>query len=176
MGLVHLGDWGRWLTHDKFTFQKSFTEIAFLDVLVKRVCNDLSTSVYYKPTDTHMYLNYNSFHPKSIKHSIVFSQCLRIKRICSDPIDFDKQISQLTGYFLSAGYPLPVIRKQINRARKRSRSELLEYRIKTPSSRIPFVTSYHPTIKRLIGILKKDFEFLKEDNSLVTILLTSLPF
>ena len=117
----------------------------------------------------HMYLdNYNSFHPKSTKHSIVFSQCLRIKRICSDPIDFDKKISQLTGYFLSAGYPLPVIRRQINRAKKRSRSELLEYRVKTPSSRIPFVTSYHPAINRLIGIFKNDFEFLKEDITLTT--------
>ncbi|KAJ8025678.1 hypothetical protein HOLleu_33300 [Holothuria leucospilota] len=108
-----------------------------------------------------MYLKYNSFRPKNTKHSIVCSQFLRVKLICSDPIDFDKQISQLTGFFLSAGNPLPITRKQINRARKRSSLELLQYQINllTPNSHIPFVTSYHPPINRLIGILKHDFDF-----------------
>ena len=135
----------------KFTFQKSTTEIAFLDVLVKLSGSLLTTSVYYKPTDTHMYLHFNSFHPKSLKYSIVYSQCLRLKRICSDPVDLDRQISRMAGFFLTAGYPLSVIKKQITRAKQAKRSDLLQYQKKGPNTRIPFVTTYHPSVKCLMN-------------------------
>ena len=51
----------------EFTMNKSQEEIPFLDVLVKLAGTCVSTDLYCKPTDKHMYLNFHSCHPKHIK-------------------------------------------------------------------------------------------------------------
>ena len=43
----------------------------------------LYTTLFTKPTDKHMYQNYNSEHPPSLKKSIPYSQFLRLKSILS---------------------------------------------------------------------------------------------
>ena len=70
--------------HDsiKFTIECSTESIPFLDVLVRINHGNLETSVYSKPTDRHAYLHFNSFHPRHIKESIVYSQLLRYRCIC----------------------------------------------------------------------------------------------
>ena len=55
----------------KFDFKYSKTKIEFLDVLVyKDINNKLQTTLYKKPTDCQSYLNANSEHPKSLKHTL----------------------------------------------------------------------------------------------------------
>ena len=68
----------------KFTTEISSTSLPFLDVLVSVTETGIKTSLCRKPTDRPTYLMYCSFHPHHIKSSIVFSQLLRLKRICSD--------------------------------------------------------------------------------------------
>ncbi len=67
----------------KFTFESSPTQVSFLDTWVKMEDNFLYTDLFVKPTDTHMYLHYNSCHPKHSKSGGPYSQLLRVKRICS---------------------------------------------------------------------------------------------
>ena len=50
----------------------------------------LHTKLYTKPTDTHMYLHYNSEHPPNLKRSIPFSQFLRLKKIHSESCIYQK--------------------------------------------------------------------------------------
>ena len=45
------------------------------------------TRLYTKPTDKHMYLNYHSDHPLSMKRSIVYPQFLRMKRLLTESED-----------------------------------------------------------------------------------------
>ena len=59
---------------------------------------------------------YCSFHPHHIKSSIVFSQLLRLKRLCSDISDYEHEVKILTQSHLSRGYPYKLISEQINRA------------------------------------------------------------
>ena len=59
----------------KYTWEISETSIAFFDIKVSINDNGLSTSVQYKPTDSHSYLLHSSSHPSHVKHSIPFSQC-----------------------------------------------------------------------------------------------------
>ncbi|XP_033122020.1 uncharacterized protein LOC117121033 [Anneissia japonica] len=82
----------------KFTLAMSRTEILFLDITTMLHNGDLSTTIYSKPTDNHKYLDYFSFHPMNLKRSIVYSQVLRLKRICSEPTDYAKQsiVSRIT--------------------------------------------------------------------------------
>ena len=80
----------------KFTTEISSTSLPFLDVLVSVTETGIKTSLYRKPTDRPTYLMYCSFHPHNIKSSIVFSQLLRLKRICSDISDYEHEVKILT--------------------------------------------------------------------------------
>ena len=150
----------------KFTFEVSNHQIAFLDVLVKLDAGTISTSLYCKPTDKHLLLHFDSVHPKKLKKSIVYSQCLRTKRICSDPADYDRSVSSLTGYFLTNGYPIHIIKQGILKAASINRQDLLSYKTRTPNTRIPMVLKYHPLISNLASTLKQSFVSLKDDPSL----------
>ena len=75
----------------KYTWEISETSIAFLDIKVSINGNGLSTSVHYKPTDSHSYLLHSSSHPSHVKNSIPFSQFLRLRRLCSDDSDFSNK-------------------------------------------------------------------------------------
>ena len=54
----------------KFTSDISETEISYLDLTIYIEQSKLYTRLYTKPTDRHMYLNYFSEHPMSLKKSI----------------------------------------------------------------------------------------------------------
>ena len=56
----------------------------FLDIQYKIVDGVLVTDLFKKPTDANRYLYYNSFHPRHMFRSIVFSQALRYRRIIND--------------------------------------------------------------------------------------------
>ena len=104
-----------------------------------------------------------------LKKSIVYSQCLRIKRICSDPMDYERSISSLTGHFLSNGYPIHIIKQGVLKAAALQRHDLLSYKVKTPSKRIPLVFNFHPLIPRLARTLKQTFAPLTDEPTLSTI-------
>ena len=75
-----------------FIYDSSKKEIAFLDCKVKFSDNKLTTDLYVKPTDTHQYLNYISSHPEHTKKSILYSQTLRLRWICSFETDLVSSI------------------------------------------------------------------------------------
>ena len=55
----------------KYTFETSTTEATFLDIKFFNKDNKITTSIYYKPTDSHNYLRFESFHPYNIKKSFL---------------------------------------------------------------------------------------------------------
>ena len=67
----------------KFTFEKSKMKLNFLDVVIKIKNERLSPDFYSKPVDNHQYLHYSSCHAEHIKKSVIYSQTLRLRRICS---------------------------------------------------------------------------------------------
>ena len=86
----------------KFTFKYSASQLEFLDVLViKDSKGYLSTDVYQKDTDTHSYLHCHSAHPKHCKKSILYSQFLRLKRICSEKDTLKNEYSNLQNISLT---------------------------------------------------------------------------
>ena len=54
------------------------------DVKVIMKDEKIITDLYFKPTDTHQYLDSSSCHRYHCKKSIPYSQTLRLNRICSD--------------------------------------------------------------------------------------------
>ena len=88
----------------KFTSEKSKKSVNFLDVKVSLIEQHLETDLYCKSTDCHQFLDFNSAHPIHIKKSIVFSQGLRIKRLCSSNVAFENHLGSLKGWFQNRGY------------------------------------------------------------------------
>ena len=63
----------------KFTHEFSKTDVNFLDTTVK-INSDrhLYTTLYTKPTDTHLYPHYSSVHPHSVTTNGPYGQFLRL--------------------------------------------------------------------------------------------------
>ena len=76
----------------KFTCDYSRERVHFLDVQVILENNEISTDLYVKETDSHQYLHPSSCQPYHCVKSIPYSQALRLNRICSNIIFYDKDI------------------------------------------------------------------------------------
>ena len=60
-------------------------------------------------TDSHDYLLYSSAHPQRCIDSIPYSEFLRIRRLCSRVVDFEKHVFALSLYFQRREYPEDLI-------------------------------------------------------------------
>ena len=84
------------------------------------------TDLFVKPTDTHQFLDPSSSHPYHCKKRILYSQALRLNRICSGNEIFDKRCNDLEGWLMERGYNGKMRRQQLLRAREHSRKDLLK--------------------------------------------------
>ena len=116
-------------------------ETNFLDTVVykDKDCN-LQTKVYRKPTDRTSLLHKKSAHPSATKTSIIYSQALRIKRICSEEYEMRKQFSVLKEKLLVRGYESELIDENIKRRTLREK----EQEVRNP--KLPFITTFNKTL------------------------------
>ena len=129
----------------KFTANYSREKISFLDVEVIKKGNQLVTDLYIKPTDTHQHLHASSCHVFHYKNSIPYSQALRLNRICSESSFFDKRCNDLEIWLRERGYSDKLVWKQILKASKFSRIELLNsQRKKENKDKLVLNITYHP--------------------------------
>ena len=61
----------------------------------------LTTDLYTKPTDTHQYLDRDSFHPGHSKKSIAYSQVLRIRPISFRTEDFVQRTQEVKSFLIN---------------------------------------------------------------------------
>ena len=88
----------------EYTWSVSTDKLPFLDICMKPQANRIATSIHYKATDSHSYLNFSSSHPYSCKSSIPSSQFLRLRKICSDDADFDIiEAAKMETFFTTRG-------------------------------------------------------------------------
>ena len=84
----------------KFTYEYSVENISFLDLKVELKDGKVATDLNVKPTDRHQYLHFSSAYPNHDKHSVVFSQTLRISRLCSSESDFERNKKKMRSWFV----------------------------------------------------------------------------
>ena len=124
----------------KFTYESSKKDIKFLDLKVSLSKDKLSTDLHIKPTACHQYLHYSSGHPQHTKQSIVYSQLLRVNRICSRENGFNRDKSNMKIWFQKRGYPEIIIEYEMKKVKLTSCNKVQRKK----SKGIPFIVNYHP--------------------------------
>ena len=146
----------------KYTWQILETSIAFLDINVSIQNNGLSTSVYYKPIDYHSYLLHSSSHPNH--NSIRFSQFLRLRRLCSDELDFSNKSEEMLQFFKNRGYPDSVVKTAQERAQTTNQHSAPQTTQKEENQRITFTLTFHPLNLPVKNIILQNFKLLQNEN------------
>ena len=145
----------------KFTSSHSSTNVSFLDVNVSLTnAGNISTDLYTKPTDKHQHLLYSSCHPLHTKNAVPFSLALRLRRICSTDETFNIRTAQLTTYLLKRGYKRNFVTKQIQRAANIPRRLALQTKDVNKPTRVPFITTFNPSLPHISNIIKKHYHLL----------------
>ena len=147
----------------EFTWEISDSSVAFLDILVSISDNRLTTSIHYKPTDSHSYLFYSSSHPQHTLNSIPYSQFLRLRRLCSDDVDLSNQCHLMRSNFLNRGYPNEVVSRALPKVANVSRESTLIPNTRSPNNRIPFVVTYHPLNNAVKPLVSRNHAWLTSD-------------
>ena len=130
-----------------FTWSISDKQLPFLDLCLKPTSNRIVTTIHYKETDTHSYLNYESSQPTRCKNSIPYSQFLRMRRICSDERDFEIKSKEMSAFFRNRGYPSQIIKQARDRVSVIPHEDLIPEQVDAAveQNTIPLVLTYHPT-------------------------------
>ena len=151
----------------QFTSNQSTNEVDFLDVTVQLKNGIITTTVFSKPTDSHLYLDSRSNHPTHVVRNIPKSQFMRLRRICSDTVDFSNQCSRYSKFFINRGYDKIKIHNTVRQVAKMSREDLLKApRTKDDKDRVVFACNWHPHLGQLPRILKQHHYILKNDRNL----------
>ena len=139
----------------KYDFNFSNKELNFLDTVVyKTQSGKLETNLYRKESDRQAYLHRKSENPESLKRSILFSQALRLRRICSTNNEFQDSCDKLRNKLIERGYKQQEINEGTERTKTFDGKKLLEEKAKKQSNRIPLVLTYNrtlPNVKRAIS-------------------------
>ena len=100
--------------HIKFTVEQPNAEgaIPFLDTFPQPKGENITVSVYRKPTHTDRYLDFNSSHPISAKKAVVRALMDRAENVCSDPDILVKEIEHLGKVLRYNNYPQWLIDKR----------------------------------------------------------------
>jgi hypothetical protein len=136
----------------KYTREISVNTINFLDITIINDKETLTTKVHYKPTDSHNYLQFNSFHPKNCKNSILPTK----------DDDYEDCSTQMISFFTNQGYHTNLLTQAKLKANQHTQQTLLQNskNATTAPYQIPFVTTYHPEINKIHNILKKNWTIL----------------
>ena len=128
----------------KFKVETSTQEIRFLDIKVNLLNNCVTTDIYYKATDSHQYLQFNSCHPRHTKNNIPYSQAIRLCTIIDDPHVRDQRLADMAQYFISCGYPKSLVQDSIDKARRIPQKELRKVKDKPKKDVLAFVSTHNP--------------------------------
>ena len=112
---------------------------------------------------THAFHSYNSFHPRHIKQSIIYSQFLRYKRICSNDECFLNDATKLRKYFLARQCPFSDILHYFNKVKQIDRLKLLSRTPKQQPKNICLIIKFSPRIHNFIQSIKSNYRTLKDD-------------
>ena len=145
--------------------------VAFLDI---QFCFDaqgeLQTDLFVKETDSRSYLSFGSSHPNHIFSGIVYSQCLRLRRIINCSSRLKVRLADLKNSFIKAKYPSLMVESIIKKVSSKERNLYEQKPKKEPDSSIRVVTTYGSdsdiiaSVKKAVPHLSRTRSFSCSDN------------
>lgn len=111
----------------------------FLDINVMLNENDqVETDIFYKTTNAHDYLNYQSSHPEHTKRNVPYNLAKRIICFVSSPKTMESRLIELKKFLLKCNYPIHVIEKGIFNARLQGPAP----QTKSTENTLPLITTH----------------------------------
>jgi len=138
----------------KFTAEISENEITFLDTVVfkgERFIKEsiLDIKTHHKPTETFQYTHFSSCHPPGVKRGFIKGEEIRWLRTNSSKTTFEECLANFKRRLEARGYPKKCIESSLSEVTFDSRqSALKQQEHKTAERILPFVTTYHPAVKK----------------------------
>ena len=153
---------------DEYQVEDPGSYVSFLDIqFTFDTLGSLQTDLFIKKTDSRSYLHFTSSHPNHIFSGIVYSQCIRLRRIINSKERLQKQLSSLKKAFLAAGYPRKMVENISNKVLNSERS--LERKQDISEETTPFlpirVVSTFGSDEELVSTSKKYEEHLTRTRS-----------
>lgn len=111
--------------HDNLQFTMEKTKattksLPFLDIDISIKSNCFETSVYRKPTNTNVLLNFESTAPMAWKKGVINCFLTRARRVSSSQAIFEKEVNNLRSIFRANCYPVMLMRKTIEEFGKKT--------------------------------------------------------
>ena len=110
-----------------------------------------------------IYIKITSSHPNHTKGSIVYSQGLRVKRICSEKKkDFLKHMREIKLWFLKQGFPENTVGQELGKVKFYKSSQRTNKRDKGAC----LVITYHPFLQSINRIFHRHLDLLNIDQEI----------
>ena len=136
-------------------------QIEFLDTMVRIESGMITTDLYVKPTDKHIYLHKSSDHPQRMKKAIPYGLAVRLKRICSKEEDYIRHRKELKKQLRKRGYSGKFLEDQLKRADGLQREDTLATKVqRTENDRVPLVVTYSRQLPDLNDITRRRMNIL----------------
>ena len=145
--------------------------VPFLDIRFEiRSDNSLDTDIYYKPTDSHNFVPFFSFHPRKTLSNIPFTLARRICTIVSDKDKRDIRLAELRVFLRRKSYPDGLISNGIERACAIERSTLLANKENSSQETIPFVHTNNCSNPQVLDIIRHSTHMLAPSERMQNVL------
>ena len=118
----------------------------FMDLTITIVNGRLSTTLYEKEQNLHLYLPPTSSHPKGCGTGLIFGYVLRARRLCSQQADADKKIAEFLGQLLERGHN----REHLNPLFARAEENAKAYMSCSPAQRLSLIAEKKQAAKQQI--------------------------
>ena len=159
----------------KFTAEISENEIIFLGTVVfkgERFIKEsiLDIKTHYKATETFQYTHFTLCHPPGVKRGFIKGEAIRLLRTNSSKTTFEECLTNFKGCLEARGYPNNYIESSLSEVTFDSRQSALNpQKHKTAERILPFVTTYHPVVKKLKQTVMEKWSFIENQLLLKTI-------
>ena len=122
--------------------------LPFLDVLVKKEGNCITTSIHRKKTHTDRYLHYQSYHHPRVKSGIISCLRTRAETVCTGT-NATREKEHLCDVFVANGYPEEMTRKSLHRHKSR-RPTQTEEDGKIDTICLPYIQGLSEDVERAV--------------------------
>lgn len=128
----------------------------------------ITTDLFYKKTDSHQYLIFDSCHPSHTKRNIPFNMARRICTIVVDKERRETRLSELKIFLTRQKYPKQLIESAIRKAKETPITELrsVKQREESNNTKIPFVLTHNPRNHNMFKSAKQFFPILQQSENL----------